>query len=50
MLSKAGSTLLERPFGAALVTSDGGTLYGVVDGIPVMLPGLGIAAAQLGGR
>ena len=41
---------LSGPFRAALVTADGRTLYGVVDGIPVMLPGLGIAAAQLGGR
>lgn len=42
-------TPVEQPLEAALVTVDGGTLYGVQDGIPVMLPGLGIAAAQLGG-
>lgn len=42
-------TPVERPLGGALVTVDGRTVYGVEDGIPVMLPGLGIAAAQVGG-
>ena len=43
----AGGTPVERPLAAGLVTGDGATVYRVDDGIPVMLPGLGIAAGRL---
>lgn len=42
-------TSVEGPLAEGLVTSDGATVYGVEEGIPVMLPGLGIATAQLRG-
>ena len=42
-------TPVERPLSEGLVTSDGDTVYSVEDGIPVMLPGLGIATAQVRG-
>lgn len=40
-------TPVEGPLAEGLVTSDGATVYGVEEGIPVMLPGLGIATAQV---
>ncbi len=43
----ADGTPVERPLAAGLVTGDGTTVYRVDDGIPVMLPGLGIAAGRL---
>ena len=46
----ADGTPVERPLAAGLATGDGATVYRVDDGIPVMLPGLGIATAQLRGN
>lgn len=47
--NKAGETL-QRPLEGGLVRADGGTLYGIVDGIPVLLIDESIELAQLGGE
>ncbi|MDE0107545.1 MAG: hypothetical protein OXN96_07035 [Bryobacterales bacterium] len=45
----ADGTPVEGPLAEGLVTSDGVMVYAVDEGIPVMLPGLGIATAQVRG-
>ena len=42
-----GGTAVEAPFDAALVTTDGRTVYRIDDGIPVMLEDLAIPTEQL---
>ena len=38
---------VEKPLQAALITRDGKVVYAIEDGIPVLLPELGIGTTQL---